>query len=106
MTYWAAPCFFKQDKIIDIKEVIEVSNNYFGFDTTICRRYQHIVDARKFVCKFLYSQKFTLKEIGIQFGQDHTTVINAINKLGQFMQTDEVMVVNYNKFEKHLKANI
>lgn len=60
-------------------------------------RRREVVDARKIVCKLLKEHTvLTLKSIGEFFGQDHTTVLHAIQRLIFLMETRDYIREDYN----------
>lgn len=67
---------------------------------------QENIDCRYQVCYILrYYHGYSLKKTGQVFRKDHSTVINAIHQHCDFMETDKMYAVKYNRLLKELKEN-
>lgn len=79
----------------DVLENIEATvSNYFGVKANLfgCRtREGNVTMARHITMYFMRSKtKSSLKAIGKRYNRDHTTVINAVRKVRNYMEVDEM----------------
>ena len=90
------------DKIIDI---VAFYYNETKEDIRGTKRPRNLVDARHIFCYLAKNNTAaTLKEIGAYIGgKDHSTVIHAIDKITDLLQTDKPMQRHYNKIIQLIK---
>ena len=94
------PLYFER-----IMEIVSMYYNEPKEDIRGTKRPRNLVDARHMFC-YLAKQNTsaTLKEIGAYIGgKDHSTVLHAIDKITDLLQSDKLMQRDYNKIIQFIK---
>ena len=59
-------------------------------------RKREIIDARAQYCSFLYTKlRYSFKRVGLIFGRDHSTIINAVNMHEKLLETCKDYAIKY-----------
>lgn len=108
MNYIAIPGL-RNTKKINADKVIDIVAMYFRTDAASIKkknRKRELVTARHFCFFFLRKNtNLSLKTIGEQFTQDHTTVINGVQKIQGFLDIeDQETVNNYHEINAMLNS--
>ncbi len=92
-------------------EIKEIFNEYYPTFRSVTREEPH-VQYRHCYCYFMRKYtSYTLKRVGLPFGHDHTTIINAVRNVEKELDTDNtkfveiVDFVNKKLIEKGKKLN-
>jgi len=108
MNYIAIPGLINPKKI-NADKVIKAISIHFDLEMDLIKskwRKRELVTARHFCFFFLRKNtNLSLKSIGDQFRQDHTTVINGVNKIQGFLDIkDQETVNNYHEINAMLNS--
>lgn len=97
MSYITMPGIKKFDPI-DFNSIPDIVCNYYGLkkDVVYTRRRDGIIPLARFMIMYFLRSKtrLTLKQIGDQFGRDHTTVINAVRRIDDLLSINDDIVTN------------
>ena len=81
-------------------KIITACADYFGQDPYKKTRIRKTVECRMFCYLFLRRHtSMSLKSMGLLFGQDHTTVINALKTIKDVIHTDPNLRNHYYKLQ-------
>lgn len=100
MPYTSAPSHKSEDHI-DIDKVVEKINDYYKIGMDEIRgesRKRHIAIARQMAMYIIKKQLWwTLERIGDRFNKDHSSVLYAIEKFENLLETDKNIIYDYEK---------
>jgi len=93
---------------VEFDRIIQIVSMYYNEskeDIRGSKRHRNLVDARHMFCYLAkHNTATTLKEIGAYIGgKDHSTVIHAIDKITDLLQTYKPMQRDYNKIIQLIK---